>query len=138
MSTDEEHRNREFIRAIYDAAAAGDVGPLFDAMGPDFACTEADSLPWGGTYTGLAENRALVEQLARYLDFSRLTMHHYLVDRELVIAYGSVVWRGADRTEHKTIPLAEVWELRDGRAVSLKPFFWDTASFVPAKQGAAQ
>ena len=123
-----EEANRALIKGVYDSAAAGDVGPLFAVMAEDFTATEDPSLPWGGTYRGLAENQRLVGRLALYLDFSTLAMHHYLVDRELVIAYGSVL-RSVDRVE---VPLAEVWEIRDGKAVSLRPFLWDTGSFTPA------
>jgi ketosteroid isomerase-like protein len=122
----DERANREFIRTIYEAAAAGDVGPLFAAMGPDFVAHEADTLPWGGVHKGLEANQRLVEQLARYLDFSTLRMTHYLVDREMVIALGSVVWRGLDREQEIEMPLAEAWEVHNGKAVSLRPFFFDT------------
>jgi ketosteroid isomerase-like protein len=121
-----EASNRALIKDVYDAAAAGDVGPLFALMANDFVATEDPSLPWGGTYRGLARNQELVAVLARYLDFSTLSMHHYLVDRELVIAYGSV----RRQVDGVKVPLAEVWEVRDGRAVSLRPFIWDTSSFV--------
>jgi len=132
-----ESANREFIRCIYEAAAGGDVGPLFAAMGPDFVAYEADSLPWGGVHRGLEANRRLVEKLAQYLDFSTLAMHHYLVDGEMVIALGSVVWRGVDGDESLEIPLAEAWEVRDGQAVSLRPFFYDTATMLASKAATA-
>jgi len=122
--------NRELIRNIYVAAAAGDVGPLFAAMGDDFVAYEADSLPWGGVHRGLEANRRLVETLARYLDFATLDMHHYLVDGEMVIALGSVVWRGIDGDQATEVPLAEAWEVRGGKAVSLRPFFFDTAAML--------
>jgi ketosteroid isomerase-like protein len=131
-----EGANREFIRTIYEAAAAGDVGPLFAAMGPDFVAYEADSLPWGGEHRGLEANQLLVEKLAQYLDFSTLAMHHYLVDADMVIALGSVVWRGLHGDESVKMPLAEAWQVRDGKAVSLRPFFYDTATMLASKAAA--
>jgi ketosteroid isomerase-like protein len=122
--------NREFIRAIYVAAAAGDVGPLFAAMAPDFVANEADTLPWGGVHKGIEANQLLVETLVRYLDFSTLSMTHFLVDREMVIALGSVVWRGLGGDQEIEMPLAEAWEIRDGKAVSLRPFFFDTGALM--------
>lgn len=125
-----ENVNRELIRNIYVAAAAGDVGPLFDAMDDDFVAYEADSLPWGGVHKGLDANHRLVETLSHYLDFATLDMHHYLVDRDMVIALGSVVWRGADGDQVVEVPLAEAWEVRGNKAVSLRPFFFDTATML--------
>jgi ketosteroid isomerase-like protein len=126
----QEAANRALISNIYSATARGDVQPLFDAMAPDFTAYENASLPWGGVYKGVEENGRLVEQLAKYLDFSQLRMHHFAVDCDLVIAYGSVVWRGEDGDQSLTVPLAECYVIRNGKIVSIHPFFWDTASFV--------
>ena len=126
----DEAANRALIRNIYDAAARGDVQPLFDAMDPAFTAYENESLPWGGVYKGREANVELVNQLAKYLDFSKLVMHHFAVDRDLVIAYGSVVWRGESGKETLTVPLAECYVIRNGKMITIHPFFWDTASFV--------
>jgi hypothetical protein len=128
-----EAANRALIRNIYDAAARGDVQPLFDAMAPNFTAYENASLPWGGVYRGREENVKLVTQLAKYLDFSKLTMHHFAVDRDLVIAYGSIVWRGEHGDQALTVPLAECYVIENGKMVSIHPFFWDTAAFAPPK-----
>ena len=126
----QEAANRALIKNIYDSAARGDVQPLFDAMAPDFTAVENASLPWGGVYKGREENVKLVAQLAKYLDFSKLTMHHFAVDRDLVIAYGSVVWRGESEKESLIVPLAECYVIHNGKMMSIHPFFWDTASFA--------
>ena len=130
----DEAANRALIQNIYDSAARGDVQPLFDAMAEDFTACENESLPWGGVYKGRDANVKLVTQLAKYLDFSQLKMHHFAVDRDLVIAYGSVVWRGEKGDESLTVPLAECYVIRDGKMVSIHPFFWDTAAFAPRKK----
>lgn len=130
VSRKDEAANRALIQGIYEAAARGDVQPLFDAMDPDFTAYENASLPWGGVYTGKEENVRLVAQLAKYLDFDKLAMHHFAVDRDLVIAYGSVVWRGESGQEAVTVPLAECYVIRNGKLITIHPFFWDTASFV--------
>ena len=126
----DEAANRALIRNIYDEAARGNVQPLLDAMHPEFTAYENASLPWGGVYKGMEENVRLVTQLAKYLDFSKLAMHHFAVDRDLVIAYGSVVWRGESGKESLTVPLAECYVIRNGKMITIHPFFWDTASFV--------
>jgi ketosteroid isomerase-like protein len=74
--------NREFVRAIYVAAAAGDVGTLFAAMAP------------------------------------------------VVIALGSVVWRGLGGDQEIEMPLADAWEIREGKAISLRRFFFDTGALM--------
>ncbi len=126
----DEAANRALIKHIYDSAAQGNVQPLFDAMAPDFTAHENESLPWGGVYRGMEENVRLVTQLAKYLDFSQLKMHHFAVDRDLVIAYGSVVWRGEKGDQTRVVPLAECYVIKGGKMVSIHPFFWDTAAFV--------
>jgi hypothetical protein len=60
-------------------------------------------------------------------------MHHYLVDADTVIALGSIVWRGFDGDESAEIPLAEASKVLDGKAISLRPFIYNTATMLAGK-----
>lgn len=133
-----EAENREFVRGLYAAVAEGNVGPLFAAMDEDFVTYEAESLPFGGEHRGLEANQRLVETISRYVDFASLKMNHFLAGDNLVLALGSVVWRGLDGDQTIEMPLGEVWEVRDGRLISSRPFYLDTAAMLaPTAKDAA-
>src|ERR1044072_2245136 len=132
-----EAENREFIRGLYAAVAEGNVVPLFAAMDDDFVTYEAESLPFGGEHRGLEANQRLVEAISRYVDFASLKMDHFLAGGDLVMALGSVVWQGLDGDQAVEMPLGEVWEVRDRRLISSRPFYLDTAAMVATSPKAA-
>ncbi len=133
-----EAENREFVRGLYAAVAEGNVAPLFAAMDEDFVTYQAESLPYGGEHRGLEANQRMVETISRYVDFASLKMDHFLAGGDLVLALGTVVWRGLDGDQAITMPLGEIWEVRDGRLISSRPFYLDTATMLapPAKASA--
>jgi ketosteroid isomerase-like protein len=133
-----EAENREFVQGLYAAVAEGNVGPLFAAMDEDFVTYQAESLPFGGEHRGLEANQRMLETLSRYVDFGTLKMSQFLAGGDLVMALGSMVWRGLDGDQAVEMPLAEVWEVRDGRLLSARPFYLDTASMLaPTAKDAA-
>lgn len=131
-----EIANRAIVAHIYESAANGDLQPLMDALSPEFTAYEYDTLPWGGVHKGVDANIKLAYHVAEYFDYATIRMHHYAVDRDVVIAYGSLFWRGKDGTESREVPVAECWEIRNGKPQSIRPFFWDPASYyTPPKVG---
>ncbi|GAA2571146.1 nuclear transport factor 2 family protein [Mycolicibacterium diernhoferi] len=132
-----EAENREFIQELYAAVAEGNVAPLFAAMNEDFVTYEADSLPFGGEHRGLEANQRLVQSISQYVDFTTLKMDHFLAGGDLVLALGSVVWQGLEGDQAIEMPLGEVWEVRDRRLISSRPFYLDTAAMLtPAPKAA--
>jgi len=130
-SRDDETSNRAIVQNIYESAARGELQPMWDALsGGEFTAYEYESLPWGGVHKGFDANVALTHKVAEYFDYSTIRMHHLCVDRDVVIAYGSLMWRGINGTPPREVPVAECWEIRNGRPYSIRPFFWDTASYV--------
>lgn len=128
-----ENDNREFVRNFYAAAAAGDVAAMTAAMDDDIVVYQAESLPYGGEHRGPEASLRLVETISRYVDFSTLEMRHFLVEGDLVMALGSMVWRGIDGDQEIEMPFGELWEIRGGRFVSARPFYFDTAAMVAAQ-----
>ncbi len=69
--TDLTTANRRLIVDMYAAAKAGDVDGFFSALSPEVVITEPSFLPYGGTYRGIDEFRALFGDVAKFLDMSR-------------------------------------------------------------------
>ncbi|CAJ1511082.1 nuclear transport factor 2 family protein [[Mycobacterium] burgundiense] len=128
-----ESDNREFVQGLYAALAEGNPGPLFEAMDEDFVTYEAESLPFGGEHRGPAANQRLVESISRYVDFASIKMDQFLAGGDLVMALGTVVWRGVDGDQALEMPLGEIWEVRNRRLISARPFYLDTAAMLAPK-----
>ena len=50
--TEQAQRNRDLVRALYEASFAGDANAFSDAMLEDFEAHVPPVLPWGGVQRG--------------------------------------------------------------------------------------
>ena len=50
--TEQAQRNRDLVRALYEASFAGDANAFSDAMLEDFEADVPPVLPWGGVQRG--------------------------------------------------------------------------------------
>jgi ketosteroid isomerase-like protein len=115
-----EDADTRAIRAIYDALAAGDVGPLVERMDDAIEWHEPEGAPVvAGTFRGRAA--VLGEVLARMPE----VWDEFAVDpREFIAAGGRVIVTGDLTVRARgtgggaVVPFVHIWELREGRIVS--------------------
>lgn len=129
--------NIDIVGDIYKAGQAGDIESILRHLDPEFVCYEAASLPYAGEYRGR-------EGMLRLFQAVNATWETFTPEVKELIDAGSTViamvqlrvtFRGSDRAEEML--LAEIWRLRDGKAVELRPFYWDTAQLLPKPERAA-
>ena len=122
------------VRDAYDCFARGDLDGVVSALHPDIVWEQAQGLPHGGTYHGVAAVRASVFDP---LDRDWWDEFTAVPDEFLETGEGSVVvlgrYRGVARGTGKRldVPFVHVWTLRDGRATRFRQFL-DTAGWVEA------
>jgi ketosteroid isomerase-like protein len=123
----------ELVRASYDAFERGDRDGALAHVDPDIEWHQAQGLPHGGVYRGLAEvRRRVFDPLDRdwWDEFSA-------VPDELVDAGSTVLvlgrYRGVARGTGRRldVPFAHVWTFRDGLAIRFRQFL-DTAGWNAA------
>lgn len=125
--------NADLVRRSYDAFARGDLDAVVADMADDIEWQQAQGLPHGGTYRGLAEVRENVfDPLDRdwWSAFSA-TPAEFLEAGNEVVVLGR--YRGTAMQTGKTldVPFVHVWSLRDGKAWRFRQYL-DTAGWVEA------
>ena len=119
--------NKQIIKDAYEAMASGDVRSFVGVLDPGIVVREPDSLPYGGTYRGVQELMGMFAKAGPVLDSSRLAIDTLTADEDRVVAVIRIPLRGGDGEAL----ISEHWTMRDGKAVELNVFWFDTA-LVPA------
>jgi uncharacterized protein len=123
----------EIVRRAYEAFARGDLDAVVADMDEEIEWQQAQGLPHGGTYRGLAEVRANVfDPLDRdwWSVFSAVP-DEFLEAGDEVVVLGR--YRGTARQTGKQldVPFVHIWSLREARAWRFRQFL-DTAGWVEA------
>ena len=123
----------DIVRRSYDAFARDDMDGVLADMHPDIEWYQAQGLPHGGYYRGLAEvRRNIFDPLdEEWWDEFAADPEEFLDARDQVVVLGR--YRGVAKGTGKRldVPFVHVWTLRDGRAVRFRQFL-DTAGWVAA------
>lgn len=120
--------NIDIVRSIYEAGMKGDINGTLPFLDPDVVIHEAASLPYGGEYHGLEGFSRLLAAVFSSFKTFQVDVKELLDAGPAIIAIIElrVTLKESDRIVE--MPVAEVWRLRDGKVVDLRPFYWDTAA----------
>lgn len=126
-------KNVDVVSALYEAFGRRDVPAIVALIGPEFALTQTELLPWGGHYTGVEGLRAFFERLFENVE-SRVQFDEYVEAGDVVVAIGRT--RGHVRANGTAFDIraVHVWTVRDGRAVRFQPYI-NTPEMLRALQG---
>lgn len=116
--------NVDIVRRSYDAFARDDMDGVLGDMHQDIVWEQAQGLPHGGVYHGLAAvRRNIFDPLDRdwWEEFSAAP-DEFLDAGETVVVSGR--YRGVAKQTGKLldVPFVHVWTLRDGKAVRFRQF----------------
>jgi ketosteroid isomerase-like protein len=126
------HNNLQIAQSLYDGYASGNIAPLFTLLDPEIEVHIPDSLPQGGFYRGLEGAKQFILRLKEVWEVSHSTVERLVDGGDQVIAFLRLTGklRGSDQQiDTQTI---EVLDLRDGKVVGIRVFYWDTAPVVKA------
>lgn len=119
-------RMSDIVRALYAATGVGDWDTAETHFTDDFRIVEAESLPYGGIYTG---KRAMRDLFAKVMGF--------WADPEIELggvaagdgyAYGIVILHVTSRVTgvRHALEIAERFEFRGDKVCEVKPYYYDT------------
>jgi ketosteroid isomerase-like protein len=120
------------IDALYDLSARGD----FDAaeahyLSDDLVITEASDLPMGGVYRGRRALRDLYEKVMGFADVAALERHASMTGSDCAVVHLHIAFADPDLAPAEVL---ELFRFRDGKVCEIKPFYFDSTSFVRAHE----
>ena len=119
---EQEQRNRDLVRTVYEATFAGDASAFPRAMHNDCEEYVPPVLPWGGVHRGReAFLTNVLPRLAAAVDFASMRLISISADGDHVAALLTARSAGGDE-----LWIAEHWTLRDDKLWRLRVFYHDT------------
>lgn len=125
--------NVAIVRRSYEAFARGDLDAVVADMAETIEWHQAQGLPHGGVYRGVAEVRASVfDPLDRdwWSAFSAAP-DEFLDAGSDIVVLGRYRGIAKETGRELDVPFVHIWSLRDGRAWRFRQFL-DTAGWVDA------
>ena len=119
--------NLDVVRGVYQAFSVGDMPAVLGALSPTLHWTEAAGGPYGGVSIGpgaVLEN--VFMKIGGDWDGFSAIPSEFVAEGDTVVALGE--YSGTYKATGKSFraPLAHVWKLEDGKAVSFHQYT-DTA-----------
>ena len=123
----------EAVRSSYEAFGRGDLDAALQMMDDEIEWHQAQGLPHGGTYHGLANVRAAVfDPLdAQWWEDFKADPDEVIGLGDDVLVLGRYTARAKATGAPLDVPFAHVWRFRNGRAVRFHQFT-DTRGWVDA------
>jgi len=122
--------NVERTRRSYVAFEADDLDGALVDMADDILWEQAQGLPHGGTYHGLAEvRRNVFDPLDEQWWSEFHAVPHDVVDAgDVVVVLGRYTGRAQETGSELDVPFVHVWTWSDGKAIRFRQFL-DTAGW---------
>jgi ketosteroid isomerase-like protein len=122
-----DNPNLATVVRIYQCIFGGEVDRMEPLLAPGFYLIEAESLPYGGEYEGFQGFKSLLRKVAAFWNRTLVgEVERMIADGDWVIAVLRLRGRDPKTGERVSMSVCEVWECRDGKAVALWPYYWDT------------
>ena len=125
--------NRFFeAETSYIAAGGGDFGPIAATLDPECVIYQPSSLPYGGEWRGLERFEAWMKAFTEQWSSLKATQPEFFPCDDAVTVRSHVHARARTTGTEADWPLLQLFRFRSGRILELQPFYWDTASLLPA------
>jgi uncharacterized protein len=116
----------QVVTDVYAAFGAGDLNQFRLLLDPAVELHQAASLPYGGTYRGIAEVMNAVGQVMTVWEQPQLQIRQMIADGDAVIVLLEFKARPRGSNKILEFPVAELWRVRDEKVVEVRPFYYDT------------
>ncbi|WDF64412.1 nuclear transport factor 2 family protein [Flavobacterium sp. KACC 22763] len=93
---------------------------------------QAVGLPYGGTYIGVSEWTKMFTKSTEFFDLQIEKEPTYFSDasRNEVIIYFTINCKSKKSGKTMSVPISEHFDLKDGKIISVRPFYYDTKTFA--------
>lgn len=119
--------NIETVKAIYAALQTGNWDAYGEFLADDCVLHEAMSLPYGGTFIGRDAIVRATQFIFGTYDNFQFSVLNWLAGGDEVGVHVFLTGMGRKTGRLFACPLVEMWRLRNGKAVEIRPFYFDSA-----------
>ena len=126
----EEQRNIDIIRTAYGEMMKGNTEAFYSIMTDETEFHEAPSLPYAGTYRGRAQVERGINKMFRSWDDFSFQLLQYGAGGDLVFVHVMISGVGRKTGKSFSMPIVEMWRLKDGKVTEVRPFYFDTTRCV--------
>jgi ketosteroid isomerase-like protein len=128
-----EEANIGVVKRFYEILAGGDRdGAYATLVADDCVLYEAETLPYGGVYHGRDLMQRTLEGVIRRFDEFEFEIFNYLAGGDEVVVHLRIAGVGRESRKPFAIPIMELWRIRDGKVVELRPFLYDAGALAEA------
>ena len=129
----QEEDNVALVKSFYEHLANGDRdGAYANVMAEDCVLHEADSLPYGGVYHGRPLMKDVLRNVVARFDEFEVEIRNYLAGGDEVVVHLHLAGVGRESRKPFSMPVMELWRIRDGKVVEMRPFLYDAAAMAKA------
>ncbi len=110
----------------------GDFISMEKIISKEAIYSQAEGLPYGGTYIGFKGMVTMFTKAQTYFDLQIVGEPVYFTssNKDEVIIHFTIKCKSKKSSNEITMPIAEYFELKDGLIVGIRPFYFDTKSFA--------
>jgi uncharacterized protein len=128
--------NVEIVRRSYEAFSRHDMDGVLGDMHPEIVWHQAQGLPHGGIYRGLAEvKKNIFDPLdEEWWDGFTADPDEFLEAGDQVVVVGRYRATAKATGKQLDVPFVHIWTLDDDKAIRFRQYL-DTAGWVGALQG---
>ena len=132
MSREIEEQNLKTVQALFAATGSGDWPAAEALLTEDFFVTEAETNPFAGVYRGRSALRGLFSEVVAAAGVTKMDVRQLTAGGDLVIAMVDMTLGGPPE---RSVSLAEVFRVRNGKVCEIKPHYFDSAPLAAAVAG---
>lgn len=129
MGTQEE-ANIAVVKKVYEYVEKGDREGWMQLVADDCEFHEPPSLPYGGSYIGIQAMRRGLKNMRGTWDDLEYQILNFTAGGDSVVVHLNIGGTGRKTGKHFWLPVLELWRIRDGKVVELRPFVFDTVRMV--------
>ena len=127
----QEEENIAIVKRFYRYLAEGDRdGAYANVFAEDCVLHEAPSLPYGGIYHGRETMKRTLAGVISGFDAFETEIRNYLAGGDEVVVHLRIKGVGRVSRQPFDVPIMELWRIREGKVVELRPFLYDTAAIA--------
>jgi len=134
MLTLVEQENLRIVGLVYDAFGAGDLETVRSYLDPVVELHEAESLPFGGSYIGYDQVLTGISNVLGTWETAASSVQFLTAGGDWVVAYVEMNVVTKKNRRQLRFHISEMWRLRGGKVVEIRPLYSDTHMIWSAVQ----